>query len=84
MTGTTPVVKNGTGLVTFSTTNASSGEHVLNSGRVRIGNATALGSGAITLAGGALSTSGTSAISVANATDVVAIRRWAMPPTTKP
>ena len=70
ITGTTPVVKHDNGLVTFSTANTYSGGTVLNDGRVRIGNATALGSGAITLAGGALSTSGTSAIPVANATSV--------------
>jgi autotransporter-associated beta strand protein len=66
--GSTSVVLNGTGSVSIGNSNSYTGGTVLNAGTLNINNAHALGSGTLTIAGGAIdATSGAIAVSTANA-----------------
>ena len=59
--GATSVTKSGTADLTLTTTNSFTGGTVLNAGRLRLGNASALGSGPLTINGGSVSASDTTA-----------------------
>lgn len=54
ISGTGPLVKNGTGSVTLGNPNGYTGGTVLNSGRLNLNNAAAIGTGALTINGGTL------------------------------
>ena len=59
--GSTSLVKNGPAALTINTANGYTGGTFLNAGRLNVGNASALGSGALTIGGGSLdNTSGAS------------------------
>lgn len=63
--GSTSLVKNGPGSLTINTANGYSGGTFLNAGRLNIGNASALGTGVLTIGGGSLDASG-GAMTLAN------------------
>ncbi|BCU77630.1 autotransporter-associated beta strand repeat-containing protein [Luteolibacter sp. LG18] len=58
ITGTTSLLKSGSGTLTISNANAYSGGTFLNAGTLALANAAALGSGAVTLNGGTLAIGG--------------------------
>ena len=60
--GTGAVIQNGTGTVTFNTTNGYSGGTTINSGAISISADNQLGGGPVTLNGGALTTTNTTAL----------------------
>ena len=60
------LTKSGTDMLTITASNTFAGGTTLNAGRLRVGSATALGSGVITLAGGQLSSDSTTARTLAN------------------
>jgi fibronectin-binding autotransporter adhesin len=64
--GSGSLTKSGTGMLTISTPNTYSGGTSLSAGRLRIGNATALGTGLITITGGQLSSDSSTARSLTN------------------
>ena len=66
ISGTGGLAKSGTSTLTLATANTYSGGSTLNAGRVRIGHNTALGSGTLTLNGGAVSSDSTTARTLAN------------------
>lgn len=66
ISGAGGLVKSGTSTLTLATANTFSGGSTLNAGRVRIGHNTALGSGTLTLNGGAVSSDSTTARTLAN------------------
>lgn len=65
--GTTGLVKSGASTLTIGTANGYTGTTTLNDGRLRIGNDLALGTGAITLNGGNISSDSTTARVLGNA-----------------
>ena len=67
ISGTAGVTKLGTGVATMMLTNSYSGGTAISSGRMRAGNDGALGSGMVTIGGGALSSDGTTARTISNA-----------------
>jgi autotransporter-associated beta strand protein len=64
--GSGALTKNGTGKVTISTANTYSGGTTLNSGTLVINNAAAIGTGALTIAGGTLDNTSGAAITLSN------------------
>jgi autotransporter-associated beta strand protein len=64
ISGITGLVKNGTGAVTIATANNYSGGTTLNSGTLNINNASAIGTGALTIAGGTLDNTSGAAITL--------------------
>jgi autotransporter-associated beta strand protein len=64
------LTKSGTGMLTVSTSNTFAGGVTLNSGRLRAGTSSALGSGTFTMTGGQFSSDSTAARSLANASVV--------------
>jgi fibronectin-binding autotransporter adhesin len=67
ITGSGVVILNGSGAVTLSTSNSYSGGTTINAGLLQVGNASALGSGPLTLNGGALTSAGTTPYTFGNA-----------------
>lgn len=65
--GDTGLVKSGASTLTLATANGYTGTTIMNNGRLRIGNDLALGTGALTLNGGIISSDGTSARVLGNA-----------------
>ena len=65
ISGTTSLVKNNTGILTLSSANTFSGGTTLNNGTLRLGDAAAVGSGTLTLAGGRLTSVGSNALTLA-------------------
>ncbi|BCU77326.1 autotransporter-associated beta strand repeat-containing protein [Luteolibacter sp. LG18] len=70
ISGVTGVTKDGNASVTFSTPNTYTGNTVLNGGSIRVGTTGALGAGTLSLATGALTTAGLSAVSISNPVSV--------------
>lgn len=64
--GAAGVTKLGTGVTTLALSNSYSGGTTISSGRLRVGSDFALGSGMVTVAGGALSSDGTTARMISN------------------
>ena len=62
----TSLVKNGPGALTINTVNGYSGGTFLNAGRLNVGNASALGSGALSIGGGSLDNTSGGATTLAN------------------
>jgi autotransporter-associated beta strand protein len=60
ISGAASIVKGGSGTLTLATANAYTGGTVVNSGALVMGNASALGSGSVTVSGGALNLGGNS------------------------
>ncbi len=60
------LTKSGSGMLTLSTANSFAGGASLGAGRLRVGSATALGTGLITITGGQLSSNGTGAFTLTN------------------
>jgi autotransporter-associated beta strand protein len=60
------LIKSGTGTLTITAANTFAGGATLNAGRLRVGSATALGAGNLTLAGGQLSSDSTTSRTLAN------------------
>ncbi len=67
ITGLTSVVKGGSAIATLASANSYSGGTTLNDGTLRVGDAAALGTAALTINGGTLSSKDTTAISIPNA-----------------
>lgn len=70
LTGTGGVVKNGINVLAFYGANTFSGGVTLNSGKLRMDSATALGTGTLTIAGGTIGTVATTAVTASNAVSV--------------
>jgi len=68
--GTANLVKTGLGSVTLGSPNTYSGGSAISAGRIRIGSDNALGTGLLTLGGGALSSDGGTARTITNAVRV--------------
>lgn len=66
ISGTASLTKIGAGTVTLALTNSYSGGTTLGAGQLRLGNDAALGSGLITISGGALSSDGATARTLSN------------------
>jgi fibronectin-binding autotransporter adhesin len=62
--GMTPLTKDGPGALTISASNSYSGGTVLNGGQLKLHNASALGTGTVTIAGGTLGNSSSAAVTL--------------------
>lgn len=72
ISGVATLTKAGSGSLTFATANDFSGGSTVSAGTIRLGTNNALGSGLVTLTGGALSSDGANSRSLANAIKVTA------------
>ncbi len=72
LSGSMALIKSGAGVLTLNSTNDYSGGTTINTGRIRLANTNVLGTGLVTLSGGALSSSGATARTLTNGLKVTA------------